>query len=107
MRLICPAGAVRSAGNVPFPVTSRQRTPATVGAPALASRGRTDTFPAMTATKRPVRRLRPARDPVPRLGDAVDAFLAQPDLADSSRRSYAQTLGRLRQALGAERRWIG
>jgi integrase len=36
------------------------------------------------------------------LGDAVDAFLAQPDLAASSRRSYEQTLGRLRAALGAE-----
>ncbi len=38
------------------------------------------------------------------LGDAVDAFLAQPDLAASSRRSYEQTLGRLRDALGAELR---
>jgi hypothetical protein len=36
------------------------------------------------------------------LGDAIDAFLAQPDLAASSRRSYAQTLGRLRDALGPE-----
>jgi len=57
----------------------------------------------MTAAKRPGRRLRPARDPIPRLGDAVEAFLALPDLAASSRRSYAQTLGRLQQALGAER----
>jgi hypothetical protein len=29
-----------------------------------------------------------AREPIPRLTDAVDPFLAQPDLADSSRRSY-------------------
>lgn len=36
------------------------------------------------------------------LGDAVDAFLAQPGLAPSSRRSYGQTLGRLRNELGAE-----
>jgi integrase len=57
----------------------------------------------MTTAPRPVRRLRPTRDPVPTLGVAVDAFLAQPDLARSSRRSYAQTLGRLREALGADR----
>lgn len=37
------------------------------------------------------------------MGEAVDAFLAQPDLAPSSRRSYAQTFARLRDALGAER----
>ncbi|MGH2948182.1 MAG: tyrosine-type recombinase/integrase [Solirubrobacteraceae bacterium] len=37
------------------------------------------------------------------MGEAVDAFLAQPDLAASSRRSYAQTLGRLRDAVGADR----
>ncbi|MGE5636006.1 MAG: tyrosine-type recombinase/integrase [Nocardioidaceae bacterium] len=37
------------------------------------------------------------------LGEAADAFLAQPDLAPSSRRSYAQTLGRLGDALGADR----
>jgi hypothetical protein len=30
------------------------------------------------------------------LGDAVDAFLAQPDLAPSSRRSHGQTLSQLR-----------
>lgn len=36
-------------------------------------------------------------------GDAVAAFLAQPDLATSTRRSYAQTLGRLETALGAKR----
>jgi len=57
----------------------------------------------MTAARRPVRRLRPAREQVPRLREAVDAFLAQPDLAPSSRRSYAQTFGRLRGALGADR----
>jgi integrase len=57
----------------------------------------------MTAARRPARRLRPARERVPRLAEAVDAFLAQPDLAPSSRRSYAQTLGRLRDAVGADR----
>ena len=57
----------------------------------------------MTAARRPARRLRPAREPVPRLAEAVDVFLAQPDLALSSRRSYAQTLGRLRDAVGADR----
>ena len=36
-------------------------------------------------------RLRRAREPVPRLGKAVDAFLAQPDLAPSSCRSYPST----------------
>ncbi|MQA74749.1 MAG: tyrosine-type recombinase/integrase [Solirubrobacterales bacterium] len=57
----------------------------------------------MTAARRPVRRLRPVREEVPRLREAIDAFLAQPDLAPSSRRSYAQTLGRLRDAVGADR----
>ncbi len=57
----------------------------------------------MTSSKRPVRRPRPIRDPVPALTDAVDAFLAQPDLAASSRRSYAQTLVRLKAQLGPER----
>jgi len=42
-------------------------------------------------------------DPVPTLVEAVEAFLAQPDLAASTRRSYAQTLGRLQEALGGER----
>jgi hypothetical protein len=65
--------------------------------------GQADTFPAMTTDRQRVRRLRPMRDRVLRLGEAVDAFLAQPDLAASSRRSYTQTLGRLREALGAER----
>jgi integrase/recombinase XerC/integrase/recombinase XerD len=36
------------------------------------------------------------------LGDAVAAFLAQPDLATSTRRSYQQTLDRLERALGRE-----
>jgi integrase len=36
------------------------------------------------------------------LGDAVAAFLAQPDLATSTRRSYQQTLDRLKRALGRE-----
>ena len=57
----------------------------------------------MTGPRRPGRWLRPARDPIPRLADAIDEFLAQPDLANSSRRSYSQTLGRLQQALGVER----
>jgi integrase len=57
----------------------------------------------MSAAGRPVRRLRPVRERPPVLGEAVDAFLAQPDLAVSSRRSYAQTLGRLRDAVGADR----
>jgi integrase len=57
----------------------------------------------MSAAGRPVRRLRPVRERPPVLGVAVDAFLAQPDLAASSRRSYAQTLGRLRDAVGADR----
>jgi integrase len=76
--------------------------PAAAGDPVAAGAGGLDAFPAMTAARRPVRRLRPAREPVPRLGEAVDAFLAQPDLAASSRRSYAQTLGRLRDAVGAD-----
>ena len=57
----------------------------------------------MTAGRRSARRLRPIRAPIPLLADAIDAFLAQPDLAASSRRSYAQTLDRLRQAVGVER----
>ncbi len=57
----------------------------------------------MSATRRPGRRLRAVRDLVWRLTDAVDAFLAQSDLAVSSCRSYTQTLGRLRDALGEDR----
>ncbi|PZR69971.1 MAG: site-specific integrase [Solirubrobacterales bacterium] len=57
----------------------------------------------MSSLRGPSRRLRPVRDPVPRLTDAVDAFLAQPDLAASSCRSYTQTLARLRDALGGDR----
>ena len=62
----------------------------------------------MSAPRRSGRRLRPAREQPPSLADAVDAFLAQPDLAPSSARSYAQTLGRLRRDLGAERplQWV-
>ncbi len=48
------------------------------------------------------RRLRAVRER-PTLGAAAAAFLAQPDLAASSRRSYAQTLGRLQTALGEGR----
>jgi integrase len=57
----------------------------------------------MSPADRPARRLRPVRERMPVLGEAVDAFLAQPDLAASSRRFYAQTLGRLRDAVGADR----
>ena len=39
----------------------------------------------------------------PTLSEAAAAFLDQPDLASSSRRSYAQTLGRLQAALGEDR----
>jgi site-specific recombinase XerD len=38
------------------------------------------------------------------LGEATTAFLAQPDLAASTRRSYQQTLGRLERDLGADQR---
>ncbi|MGO9791504.1 MAG: Uma2 family endonuclease [Solirubrobacteraceae bacterium] len=48
-------------------------------------------------------RLRSAKEQPPTLVEAVDSFLAQPDLADSSRRYYTQTLGRLRRELGPER----
>jgi hypothetical protein len=34
------------------------------------------------------------------LGEAAAAFMAQPDLAPSTRRSYRQTLGRLERELG-------
>jgi integrase len=37
------------------------------------------------------------------LGQAAAAFLAQPDLAVSTRRSYQQTLGRVERELGADR----
>ncbi len=57
----------------------------------------------MSGGQRSVRRLLPAPDRVPLLAEAVDAFFAQPDLAASSRRSYAQTLGRLQHAAGVQR----
>jgi integrase len=41
--------------------------------------------------------------PAPSLQEAIDTFLAQPDLAPTSRRSYAQTTGRLVRASGPER----
>ncbi len=44
----------------------------------------------------------PMPQPVPSLQEAVDAFLAQPDLAPTSRRSYAQTTGRLFRVFGSE-----
>ena len=68
-------------------------------------------FPAMSAAAANASRL-PAGDtsedgaPLaaqPSLQAAVDAFLAQPDLASSSRRSYAQTLRRLAAAVGPAR----
>lgn len=65
--------------------------------------GGSDAFPAMSGSRRPVRRLRPVREAPPTLGEAVDAFLARPDLASSSHRSYAQTFARLQDGLGAER----
>ena len=62
----------------------------------------------MSAPRGSGRRLRPAREQPPTLVEAVDSFLTQPDLADSSRRSYAQTLGRVQRELGPERplRWV-
>jgi hypothetical protein len=64
----------------------------------------------MSSARRPVRRLHPPRDPIPALEAAVDAFLAQPDLAPLSRRSYAQTLARAaartpRRSRGCETAW--
>jgi integrase len=44
----------------------------------------------------------PLPQPTPSLQEAVDAFLAQPDLAPTSRRSYAQTTGRLLSVFGGE-----
>src|SRR5438270_1518252 len=77
--------------------------PATTGTRDASACGQADAFPAMSTARRPVRRLRPVRERPPVLAEAVDAFLAQPDLAASSRRSCAQTLGRLRDAVGADR----
>jgi hypothetical protein len=51
--------------------------------------------------------VRPARERALTLREAADVFLAQPDLAASSRRSYAQTLGRLGRDLGPGVRWSG
>jgi hypothetical protein len=58
---------------------------------ALVAPGVVGAFPAMTGSGRPSRRLRAVRGR-PTLGEAAAVFLAQPDLAASSRRSYAQTL---------------
>ncbi len=44
----------------------------------------------------------PIPQPAPMLQEAVDAFLAQPDLAPTSRRSYAQTTGLLLRVFGSE-----
>jgi hypothetical protein len=70
--------------------------------------GEDDAFPAMNSARRPHRRVRPARERALTLREAADVFLAQPDLAASSRRSYAQTLGRLGRDLGPERplEWV-
>jgi integrase len=56
----------------------------------------------MSGSGHSARRLRALRER-PTLGDAAAAFLGQLDLAASTRRSYAQTLGRLRSALGEDR----
>ena len=53
--------------------------------------GEDDALPAMSAARRPHCRVRPARERALTLREAANAFLAQPDLAASSRRSYAQT----------------
>jgi hypothetical protein len=96
------------AGNDLFPATSRVVVPAATGDRVTGSAGRADAFPAMSAGRPPDRGLRPARDRPPTLREAADAFLAQPDLAASSSRSYAQTLGRLQRDLGPERplEWV-
>jgi hypothetical protein len=44
-----------------------------------------------------------SEQPVRTVGAAVDAFLARPDLAVSSRRSYAQTLTRVAADVGVAR----
>jgi integrase len=49
-----------------------------------------------------VANLLPLAQPASSLQEAVDAFLGQRDLAPSSRRSYAQTTGRLLRAFGPE-----
>jgi hypothetical protein len=59
-----------------------------------------DTFAAMTGSGGAVAA---TQQPVRTVGVAVDAFLARPDLAVSSRRSYAQTLNRLAADIGAGR----
>jgi len=46
-------------------------------------------------------------EPADTVGSAIDAFLARPDLAASSRRSYAQTLNRLAADLGGDRALAG
>src|SRR4051794_15251011 len=101
--LIRPAGALRSRGEWPIPRDIDDAGAPTVGDRVAGGGRRVDAFPAMSAAPRTGWRLRPARERVPRLAEAVDAFLAQPDLAPSSRRSYAQTLGRLRDYAGADR----
>ena len=98
-----PGRLVGSRGEWAIPRDITTARASSVGARVLAAGGRTDAFPAMTGPRRPGWRLRSARDPIPRLADAIDEFLAHPDLANSSQRSYSQTLGRLQQALGVER----
>jgi integrase len=48
-------------------------------------------------------RVVPLTTSAPPLGRTAAAFLAQPDLAASTRRSYQQTLGRLEREFGADR----
>jgi hypothetical protein len=86
---------------------SASSVPVAAGGCADADRVKGDAFPAMSAGLRPHRGLRLARDRLPTLREAADVFLAQPDLAASSRRPYAQTLGRLGRDLGPERLWSG
>jgi integrase len=55
----------------------------------------------MSPAKSSSRRLRAVRER-PTLSEAAAAFLGQPGLAASTRRSYTQTLGRLQAALGED-----
>jgi hypothetical protein len=101
-------GSYGLAGNGLFPATSPIVVPVAVGYRDAVGGGELDAFLAMTASGRRVRRVRPARERPPTLREAADAFLAQPDLAASSYRSYAQTLGQLGRDLGPERplEWV-
>src|SRR5450755_3427961 len=72
------------AGNGLFPAASLSALSASAGACVIAATGGDDAFPAMSARRGVlVGGLRPAREQPPTLAEAVDAFLAQPDLAPS------------------------